>query len=779
MLCICNKRTIRNIAAFVLCIIALEYSISSRAQSRKIYSDSIQFLKKQSIQLEDNERLLILNNSHIATIYNQWAEIESDQGNYQYASDIYDEALSLYPLSNNSRFLLEINSCELHLRRGMYSSAKQILDRLTPNTNQRFIYYSHLSSYYLYVNQLDSAKQILQSLEKIASTNEERSIVASNLAYLYLQQKDYSLSYAILAKELRSIANSRRKYILLSHKAIVESHLGLFPNAIIDIDSCLNWQKTNLGIYHQDYIISLRKKAEILQKGGYYSKAATFFMKYINAEKKYAIQNFAFFNEQQRLDYWYNKKQLISEVFSLEYDSCHFIDSLYDVALFRRQVALLGKNDSLFMSNKLSYSYKQVAKNLGKKDIAIEFIKYEKNEKNRYAALILKGSDKKHVKFVPLWLEDSIKTYNVGGNRLDSALCSKVRTDKDCVYQNVSLSSYVWDKLLPFIPEGSTVYFAPDGILHLLAIEYLPTVNNGKYEFHRLTTTVLLAEPQKKQSKTKPKSLVIGGMDYDFIPPKDNNTSATTNQDAYKYLLQNNKIMHFSYLPGSKSETDSIAAYLTSFNRCEDIDESALKQSFGYYDNVHLATHGYSWHVDVPSVPYAYRDSITEDRSLLASGIAISGANKLGDSQYRDDGLLSARELCEMNLTSVDLVVASACQSAQGRVSDEGPTGLVRGMKKAGVKTIIASLWPVSDEATKLLMQFFYYEWREGQGKDGKGCTKTHALHLAQERLRNVEATPTQIRTFNPSTKTGDYKTITTSYNSPYYWAPFIIIDDI
>lgn len=782
MLCFCNKWSIGFFLRTILFFsIALEDCMSLRAQTRDIYSDSIRKLSHRDTLFANNDRLHVLNNSHIATIYNDWAKMESDKGNYQYASDLYNKALKLRPLNDNSQYLLLNNFCELYLRRGMYSNAKDILGVLVPSSHeQRFAYYSNLSSYYLYVNQLDSAKNALTYLYQMAVSVEEKSNVALNLSYLYFQQGNYKASYDILNKELNGTKDNNRKYIMLSHKAVVESHLGYIQDAVKDIDSCLTWQKKNLGISHQDYLISLRKKAEILKEGDDYANAATLFMQYIRAEKKYATQNFAYFSEQQRLDYWHNKKQLLSEVFSLEYDNKQFLDSLYDVALFRRQVALLGRKDSLTISQKLSYTKNMIAKNLGKKDIAIEFIKYEKDKKNRYAALLLAGSDKKQVKFIPLWLEDSIKAYNVGGNRLDLALCSKIKEDKDRVYQNESLSSFIWDKLLPFIPEGSIVYFAPDGILHLLAIEYLPTVNNGKYELHRLTTTALLAEQKNKRKKQKTNSLVIGGMDYDFIPPLDNETSAIANKDAFEYLLQNNKLMHFTYLPGSKAETDTIVNYLSHIDGFEDIDESLLKDRMGRYNIVHLATHGYSWYVDVPSLPYAYRDSITEDKSLQASGIAISGANRLYLYPHRDDGLLSARELCEMDLTGVELVVASACQSAQGRVCDEGPIGLVRGLKKAGVKTIIASLWPVNDNSTTLLMQFFYDEWREGKGKNSKGCSKAHALHLAQERLRNVEGPPARIRTYNSSTKTGRYKTATTTtYDSPYYWAPFIIIDDI
>lgn len=69
------------------------------------------------------------------------------------------------------------------------------------------------------------------------------------------------------------------------------------------------------------------------------------------------------------------------------------------------------------------------------------------------------------------------------------------------------------------------------------------------------------------------------------------------------------------------------------------------------------------------------------------------------------DGILSARELAEQDLSHVSLVVLSACQSGLGYICTDGVYGLQRGLKTAGVKAIIASLWSVDDQATMLLMR--------------------------------------------------------------------------
>lgn len=723
-------------------------------------------------------------NSMLIQSYNGRAFCYKKQAQYSLALADYDKAINLtaFTHDNKDMYSLYANKSDLLIQMAAYDDAELFLKSIPSDIKDskiQLVKAANLSAIYLYQGKAEQCIELLDSIIPLITDKKERRIAYQNraIAYTTITNPNYVRAINDYCKAL-SLAFDKDDsfYIILSNKAMANAHIGKFEEALYDMQQSLNWFRDKYGKGHPDFIMSLRKLAEIYYLMNNFSKSLNVYQDYFEAESSFVLSNFMTMTEQNRLDFWRKEKSLLSEIFALEKDSADF---LYNVALFRRQVALLGRNDSTNITQKISISKDDVSKNMGKKDVTIEFIKYEKGSKNRYAALLLSGSDKKNVRFVPLWLEDSIKTYNIGGNRLDSALCSKVRADKDKVYQNEALSAFVWDKLLPFIPEGSTVYFAPDGILHLLAIEYLPSVNNGKYELHRLTTTGLLAEKKKKTKKTNTKALVVGGMDYDFIAPKDDSGSTSANQDAFKYLLQNKKLMYFTYLPGSRVETDSIISFLSGIDRYEDIDESSLKKKMGNYGKVHLATHGYSWHVDVPSVPYAFRDSITEDKSLLASGIALSGANELYRFPLRDDGLLSARELCEMNLTGVDLVVASSCQSAQGRVSDEGPTGLVRGLKKAGVKTIIASLWPVSDKATMSLMQFFYDEWREGKGKDGRGCSKTHALHLAQERLKEIEGNPVKIRTYNSTRKTGDYKTVTTKFDSPYYWAPFIIIDDI
>ncbi|MEG4801049.1 tetratricopeptide repeat protein [Microcoleus sp. ARI1-B5] len=84
----------------------------------------------------------------------------------------------------------------------------------------------------------------------------------------------------------------------------------------------------------------------------------------------------------------------------------------------------------------------------------------------------------------------------------------------------------------------------------------------------------------------------------------------------------------------------------------------------------------------------------------------VPGAIVLAPSAT-DDGLLTAAEILEFKLNA-ELVVLSACDTGQGRLTGDGAIGLSRSLIAAGVPSVIVSLWSVPDASTALLMVEFY-----------------------------------------------------------------------
>src|SRR5262249_40465538 len=113
-----------------------------------------------------------------------------------------------------------------------------------------------------------------------------------------------------------------------------------------------------------------------------------------------------------------------------------------------------------------------------------------------------------------------------------------------------------------------------------------------------------------------------------------------------------------------------------------------------------------------------------------------------------ENGLLQAREIYRLRLAS-DLVTLSACQTARGRVlPGEGVQGLAQAFFHAGARSVLASLWDVSDRRTSDLMSGFY-------ARPARGDPKADALRSAKLDMLRRE----------PNL-------------APRYWAAFVLLGD-
>jgi CHAT domain-containing protein/FHA domain-containing protein len=111
---------------------------------------------------------------------------------------------------------------------------------------------------------------------------------------------------------------------------------------------------------------------------------------------------------------------------------------------------------------------------------------------------------------------------------------------------------------------------------------------------------------------------------------------------------------------------------------------------------------------------------------LVRSGLALAGANHALEVTTGDDGLLTALEISGMNLSGTELVVLSACETGAGEIKvGEGVYGLRRAFVLAGARTLVMSLWAVSDKLTVTQMEEFYRAY-------GRGETAVQALRHAQ-----------------------------------------------
>lgn len=175
-------------------------------------------------------------------------------------------------------------------------------------------------------------------------------------------------------------------------------------------------------------------------------------------------------------------------------------------------------------------------------------------------------------------------------------------------------------------------------------------------------------------------------------------------------------------LPGAANEIAALRELASG--RAEPIDvlsgadatEAAVREAMSGHSIVHLATHAFAFGercagndalrsiaLDLPPV-----DGRPVDLSALPGLSALAFLPQSLDGAAHD-GLLTSEEVATLDLSGVDWVVLSACETALG--SDrggEGVFGLRRAFRLAGARTVVMSLWKVEDEATAEFMRELY-----------------------------------------------------------------------
>jgi CHAT domain-containing protein len=147
--------------------------------------------------------------------------------------------------------------------------------------------------------------------------------------------------------------------------------------------------------------------------------------------------------------------------------------------------------------------------------------------------------------------------------------------------------------------------------------------------------------------------------------------------------------------------------------------------------------------------------------------VVLAGANRPPQPE-QDDGILTAIEVAELDLSRVELVMLSACETGLGETAGgEGVLGLQRAFQVAGARSVVASMWTVDDTATRTLMERFYDNLWNQKATQGK---KLAALREAQLWMLREYKRGTLQRDGPGEEK--DRRV------PPYYWAAFVLSGD-
>ncbi|MCR5071057.1 MAG: CHAT domain-containing protein [Bacteroidales bacterium] len=706
-----------------------------------------------------------------------------DNSLYSAAERVYWTALADTLMTPYTTAVMELNYADLLLRRGMYSTADKRLDAIRDYVTSSDDDYLECdwslrkAETLSYLKQYAQAKGILLDLipRKDVLTPEKTAEIHSTLGFILLnegQSDAEALSHLQTALEMTP--EGVASYALLSNIALVKARMGRTEEAVEDIESCISWWQSVPGYTEStEYGKCLRKKAEILFIAGRRGDSRKCFEEYFRGERAILAAQYPGFNSQQRMDYWKNRNPLLSEMYVLENDCPEL---LFDLTVFRRAITMLGQESPEELKRQLNMDSKAIRSALGKDDAVIEFVRYARSfvpagdTTARYGAIVLPSRKSgREPAFVPLWTEAEINGYRLSNGRtLMEAIVSPRAEDKDVLYTDSSLAAFVWAPLQPYLEGSTRIFFVPEGILNLMAIEYLPADRPEGVELRRMTSSANILQDRTNLENLS--LLAVGGLNYSVAADEERPMDA--DYEAYDYFVSTlHSPPRFRGLSGTLYELAAIDTLGLSRSVRTELYEDAAKDSLRAFSAFHIGTHAYSLRTAVVRFGLTFDEDTTEDRSLLASGLVLSGANVSKKKNLSQDGLLSAREISEMKLKDMSLVVLSACESATGLVSDEGPTGFIRGFKIAGAGTILATLWPVNDSGTACFMGYFY-------GALSETGDPYQALRTAQSMLRSHRV-PSDRPAFYTLARVDkeEEPEWTTPFGSPYYWAPFVLID--
>jgi tetratricopeptide (TPR) repeat protein len=334
------------------------------------------------------------------------------------------------------------------------------------------------------------------------------------------------------------------------------------------------------------------------------------------------------------------------------------------------------------------------------------------------------------------------------------------------------LAALVWQPIERHLGNARHIFVSPDGMLAQLPVAALPGSREDSYVLEEYAVSYVASAhdlARLLQHKSSPDAvgggfLAIGDVDYETLS-EDGDASG----DVFE--LRSFDIGHlaragFLPLPGTQLEIERCRALYESVYADARVDaltrgdasETRVKHALtSECQVVHLATHGFfespehlrnqlraARQAEGPAAPTATMEHLRDVAALvplLKSGIVLAGAAarrpefsiaQLVSGEIPDNGILTAEEVASLDMKGTELVTLSACDTGLGELTaGQGVMGLQRAFHRAGVRTVVSSLWKVDDAATTVLMEEFYTNlWI-------KKMSKHEALRQAQITILN------------------------------------------
>jgi len=438
----------------------------------------------------------------------------------------------------------------------------------------------------------------------------------------------------------------------------------------------------------------------------------------------------------------------------------------------------LNRRSAVFRDQQeaLTISSVDVQKYLQPDEAAVEFVKFSLYTGKRwtdtsiYAAYVLRKTDTVP-RFIILCNDKRLQQVFDSAGKTATGMVKNFYRGIDMgaaapAMLGTELYKLLWEPLEPYLRDIKKVAYSPAGKLFSIAFQALPAdsgiVLMDKYQLQQFISTRQLALRGRQKANETPASITLfGDPDYSNsgIPVEKGKKEPVI---TYTGSLPQSRGEggEWSSLPGTAEEVGKINQLFIR-NKIPAklfLQKTASEENFKLLHSassqvLHVATHGFFLPADKGNKRKedggGLNSYILADDPLLRSGLVLAGGNNAWTGKKtqegKEDGIVTAYEIAQLNLSNTSLLVLSACETALGDVrGSEGVFGLQRAFKMAGVNKMILSLWQVPDKETAELMTIFYNYWLSGK-------TIETAFAQAQSDMRKKYP--------------------------PFYWAAFVLVE--
>ena len=721
------------------------------------------------------------------------ANLYESMGDGNKAMNYYLMSLDDASSPNKDNYMTYLHMVRLSLDMGDMSASKSYIDDIfaieseVSQPRQRYMlyetrasYYFHLGEYELAVADYKFADELLATL--VPETDEHRVRIAIALSSAEYYLGNYVAAESYSHRYLNSVKSIYGENNLNYVQAQVDFANIIALSGKVD-EGCQNYIQASAGL--RDIIkssIGLMTSAEresfwdplselYRNMTPFAIEAKCFDTEFTRACYDALLLSKAFLLDSERTLYdvvlrygnahdmatYAEIMQLQSDIKEWENDYIANADRILEATnrvgqLERELVAKMSKEGNI--ASFVDVDYNAVKAALKPDEVLIDFTDYTpKSSGRRYAAYIVTG-DQENPLLKELFAEAEIEALGI--------------VNPVMYYMTDGLHNYaaevvklLWSGLAESVGEAKTVYYVPSQLLFQLSLESLPledgTLLGDHYNFVRLSSARELVKRADAAPRKACAATLYGGLEYDVDAAKmakmsqhyDLTRLGTTRGEGTARGGRD-----FDPLPGSELEVRSVSKILKGsgvkvelFMGANGTEESFINLHHQSPEILHLATHGFFY---TPTQAEAIDYLKGHSDAMLLSGLIMSG----GNAAWRGDdipegvlgGVLTANDIAKLDLSNTDLVVLSACKSGRGDATPEGLYGLQRAFKRAGVNSMIMTLWSVDDIVTQEFMVAFYSSLASNNWDKHKA----------------FKAAKAEVRAKHPE---------------PYHWAAFVMLD--